>query len=104
MKQLMGDILVSAFVGMVMPGILLNTLAAVRADPQASLQTEPTVAAIPVQDVPEDPQEQHISRDQALRNAVLLFRFFSAGGGGGGTPSEELPRKFPIWMMIKYHI
>ena len=54
--------------------------------------------------VPEDPQEQHISRDQALRNAVLLFRFFSAGGGGGGTPSEPLPAKMPIWMMIKYHI
>ena len=60
MKQLMGDILVSAFVGMVMPGILLNTLAAVRADPQASLQTEPTVAAILAQDVPEDPQEEYL--------------------------------------------
>ena len=51
---------------------------------------------------PEDPQDQHITREQALKNAVLLYRFFSAGGGGGGIPTEPKHR-MPLWMKIRYH-
>lgn len=44
----------------------------------------------------------YLSRQQALNNAVLMYRFYSAGGGGGGTPSTR-KNKMPVWMMIKYH-
>lgn len=44
----------------------------------------------------------YLSRQQALHNAVLMYRFYSAGGGGGGTPSTR-KKKMPIWMCIKYH-
>lgn len=44
----------------------------------------------------------YLSKEQALNNAVLMYRFFSAGGGGGGTPSVKR-KKMPIWMMIKYY-
>lgn len=44
----------------------------------------------------------YLSRQQALHNAVLMYRFYSAGGGGGGTPSSR-KKKMPIWMRIKYH-
>lgn len=40
----------------------------------------------------------YLSEEQALRNAVLLYRFYSAGGGGGGTIRPK--NKLPIWMMI----
>lgn len=44
----------------------------------------------------------YLSEEQALRNAVLMYRYYSAGGGGGGTPSIR-KKKMPIWMWIKYH-
>ena len=44
----------------------------------------------------------YLSEEQALHNAVLMYRFYSAGGGGGGTPSTR-KKKMPIWMWIKYH-
>lgn len=44
----------------------------------------------------------YLSEEQALNNAVLMYRFYSAGGGGGGTPSQKI-NKMPIWMMIRYH-
>lgn len=44
----------------------------------------------------------YLSEEQALNNAVLMYRFYSAGGGGGGTPSTR-KKKMPIWMWIKYN-
>ena len=44
----------------------------------------------------------YLSEKQALHNAVLMYRFYSAGGGGGGTPTER-KKKMPIWMWIKYN-
>lgn len=44
----------------------------------------------------------YLSEKQALHNAVLMYRFYSAGGGGGGTPSAR-KKKMPIWMWIKYN-
>ena len=44
----------------------------------------------------------YLTKGQALQNAVLMYRYYSAGGGGGGTPSKR-KRKMPIWMWIKYH-
>lgn len=44
----------------------------------------------------------YLSEEQALHNAVLMYRFYSAGGGGGGTPSAR-KKKMPIWMWIKYN-
>ena len=44
----------------------------------------------------------YLTEAQALNNAVLMYRFYSAGGGGGGTPGT-LKKKMPIWMWIKYH-
>lgn len=42
----------------------------------------------------------YLSRQQALHNAVLMYRFYSAGGGGGGTIGKK--RKcMPIWMWIQ---
>ena len=49
---------------------------------------------------PEEGQTE-LTRQQALNNAVLIYRFFSAGGGGGGTPTEAI-KKMPLWMMIRY--
>lgn len=49
---------------------------------------------------PEEGQTE-LSRQQALNNAVLIYRFFSAGGGGGGTPTEA-KKKMPLWMLIRY--
>lgn len=43
----------------------------------------------------------YLSEEQALRNAVLMYRFYSAGGGGGGTPSKR-KKKMPVWMMCRY--
>lgn len=45
----------------------------------------------------------YLSRQQALKNAVMMYRYLSAGGGGGGTPSSHI-RRMPVWMMIRYHI
>lgn len=47
---------------------------------------------------------QYLTKEQSLKNCVMLYRFYSAGGGGGGTPSEADKRKMPLWMKIKYHI
>lgn len=38
----------------------------------------------------------YLSEQQALNNAVLMYRFYSAGGGGGGTITTK--RNFKIWM------
>ena len=43
----------------------------------------------------------YLTEEQALRNAVLMYRFYSAGGGGGGTPSKR-KKKMPVWMMCRY--
>lgn len=45
--------------------------------------------------------QYYLSRNQALRNAVLMYRFYSAGGGGGGTPGLK-GACMPVWMKIKY--
>lgn len=42
----------------------------------------------------------YLSEEQALNNAVLMYRFYSAGGGGGGTDRKK--RKMPLWMMCQY--
>ena len=44
----------------------------------------------------------YLSEAQALKNAVLMFRYYSAGGGGGGTvtrgkKSKMLLYSMPIW-------
>lgn len=44
----------------------------------------------------------YLTEGQALQNAVLMYRYYSAGGGGGGTPSVR-KKKMPIWMWIKYN-
>lgn len=38
----------------------------------------------------------YLSESQALKNAVLMYRFYSAGGGGGGTVAKR--SNFKIWM------
>lgn len=38
----------------------------------------------------------YLSESQALNNAVLMYRFYSAGGGGGGTVITR--SNFKIWM------
>lgn len=43
----------------------------------------------------------YLSEEQALRNAVLMFRFYSAGGGGGGTIGKK-KNSMPVWMMCRY--
>lgn len=43
----------------------------------------------------------YLSEEQALHNAVLMYRFYSAGGGGGGIPSKR-KTKLPLYMMIRY--
>lgn len=50
-----------------------------------------------------EPPDTHITKAQALKNAVMIYRNFSAGGGGGGTPSVETPPRSPVWMWIRYH-
>lgn len=45
--------------------------------------------------------QYYLSENQALNNAVLMYRFYSAGGGGGGTPGKS-KKKMPIWMWIRY--
>lgn len=44
----------------------------------------------------------YLTETQALNNAVLMYRFYSAGGGSGGT-TGTLKKKMPVWMRIKYH-
>lgn len=44
----------------------------------------------------------YLTKRQALQNAVLMYRYYSAGGGGGGTPGTR-KKKIPIWMWIKYN-
>lgn len=38
----------------------------------------------------------YLSESQALNNAVMMYRFYSAGGGGGGTVTQR--SHFKIWM------
>ena len=38
----------------------------------------------------------YLSEAQALKNAVLMYRYYSAGGGGGGTITRK--SGFKIWM------
>lgn len=38
----------------------------------------------------------YLSETQALKNAVLMYRYYSAGGGGGGTITQK--SGFKIWM------
>ena len=38
----------------------------------------------------------YLTESQALKNAVLMYRFYSAGGGGGGTITGR--SNFKIWM------
>ena len=38
----------------------------------------------------------YLSEAQALKNAVLMYRYYSAGGGGGGTITRR--SGFKIWM------
>lgn len=45
--------------------------------------------------------QYYLSRNQALRNAVLMYRFYAAGGGGGGTDSKRKAH-MPVWMQIDY--
>lgn len=43
----------------------------------------------------------YLSKEQAMKNAVLMYRELSSGGGGGGTTSKR-KNKMPIWMMVKH--
>ena len=43
----------------------------------------------------------YLTEEQALHNAVLMYRFYSAGGGGGGIPTKR-KTKLPLYMMIRY--
>lgn len=38
----------------------------------------------------------YLSETQALKNAVLMYRYYSAGGGGGGTVTQKTHMK--IWL------
>ena len=38
----------------------------------------------------------YLSESQALNNAVMMYRFYSAGGGGGGTVTQKSHMK--IWL------
>ena len=107
MKQIMGDILVSAFVGMVMPGILLNTLAAVREDPAEAMQAQPAAAAMDaVQYVPADAREEYLVgvvlaempasfEPEALKAQAVVARTYAAkaeqtgGKHGDGSVCRE---------------
>ncbi len=42
----------------------------------------------------------YLTTEQRLNNAVMLYRYLSAGGGGGGTQKKK--RKMPLWMMCRY--
>lgn len=42
----------------------------------------------------------YLTTEQRLNNAVMLYRYLSAGGGGGGTQKKK--RKLPLWMMCRY--
>lgn len=42
--------------------------------------------------------EYYLSRNQALRNAVLMYRYYS----GGVTPKPTRTGKMPLWMKIRY--
>ena len=46
--------------------------------------------------------QYYLSESQALNNAVLMYRFYSAGGGGGGTPGSA-KKKMPLWMYLRCH-
>jgi hypothetical protein len=46
-------------------------------------------------------QNNYLTTEQRLNNAVMLYRKMSAGGGGGGTPTEGRTH-LPVWMMIRY--
>jgi hypothetical protein len=46
-------------------------------------------------------QNNYLTTEQRLNNAVMLYRKMSAGGGGGGTPGTE-KKGMPVWMMIRY--
>lgn len=43
----------------------------------------------------------YTSEDEALNNAVLIYRWLSAGGGGGGTSSKGSSSGMPIYMMLR---
>lgn len=47
-------------------------------------------------------QNNYLTEDERLNNAVMLYRHMSAGGGGGGTPGTE-KKGIPVWMLIRYH-
>lgn len=42
-----------------------------------------------------------LTENEALENAVMMYRFLSAGGDASGTETKE-KHKMPVWMMIKY--
>lgn len=44
--------------------------------------------------------EYYLTYEQALKNAVLMYRYYTAGGGGGGTPGTE-KHKMPIYMYLR---
>lgn len=43
----------------------------------------------------------YLSKEQAMKNAVMMYRELSSGGGGGGVVTNKT-RKLPVWMMIRY--
>lgn len=44
--------------------------------------------------------EYYLTHEQALKNAVLMYRYYTAGGGGGGVPGTE-KHKMPIYMYLR---
>lgn len=42
----------------------------------------------------------YISEADALKNSVLMYRFYSKGGGVLPTKRKK---KMPVWMMVRYH-
>lgn len=45
--------------------------------------------------------DYHLTENEALENAVMMYRFLSAGGDPGGEETK-VKHKMPVWMMIKY--
>lgn len=43
----------------------------------------------------------YLSEEQALHNAVLMYRFYSGGDTPMPTPTKQ--KKMPVWMMIRCH-
>lgn len=44
---------------------------------------------------------EYLTEQEALNNAVMMYRYLTSGGGGGGQPTTA-SHKMPVWMMLKH--